>query len=242
VTFASLAAALARPLFPRSAVLENFSRDLKALTSFAHLLQPPLAFNKGSIVRALETERVEVPSHRPMTDWERQDIADRVAMQLRPRWNQLDGIVDVELLEPDEGAGDATLSEPALQLRCESARHQRGPRKLAEPPTELTLRAQELLRKMGRRYSMTRMTSVVVEMIRAGRAGELGATFELEKSRLRKWVKDHRYTRSGSFAQNNKGVVPQPSTLENNIKSLEPIYQVLAADFRPNFDANSGVL
>jgi hypothetical protein len=232
VMFPSLGAALTRPLFPRIAVLENFSRDFRALTSFARLAQPPIAFNKARVVRALETEHVEVPSHRPMTDWERQDIADRVAMQFRPRWSERGGVVDVELLEPDQGAGDATVSEPVLKPRCESARHPRGPRKLAEPPTELTLRAQELLSKIGRTYTKTRMTSVVVEMVRAALAGELGATFKLEKTRLRKWVKDHLYTRSGSFARNNKEVVPQPSTFENNINSLEPIYQAVVADFR----------
>jgi len=125
-----------KPLFPRIAVLENFSRDLKALTSFARLAQPLVAFNKESIVRALQTEHVEVPSHRPMTDWERQDIAERVAMQLQPRRSRRGSVVNVELL-------DATSIEPVVPTRREEALHPRGPRKLAEPPTELTLRSQE---------------------------------------------------------------------------------------------------
>jgi hypothetical protein len=40
-------------------------------------------------------------------------------------------------------------------------------------------------------------------------------------------------------AEKNKGIVPHPSTFENNINSLKPIYQVLITEFRPEFVANS---
>jgi hypothetical protein len=231
-----------RPLFPRFEVLERVGRNILAVgANFGQLAQRPPPIVKESGLDLVRSEHIDVPGRGPLTDWERQDIAKRVASELWRGWRRRSRVVDVEPLELETVAGDATVSEPVLKLRCESARHPRGPRKLAEPPTELTLRAQELLRKVGRTYTRTRMTSVVVEMIRVALAGELRATFELEKARLRNWLKGQLHTRCRKYSseEKNKGVVPHPSTFNNNINSLEPIYQVLVADFHPEFVANS---
>lgn len=208
-------------------------------TSFARFAQPLVVFPKRSLLQAFNSQDVEVPSHRPMTEWERQEIAERVAAELARTERRRGRVFDVEPLELDVGAGDATPIGPVVNDRREEALHPRGPRKLAEPPTELTLRAQQLLKTIGRKYSNTRITNVVEEMIRAAGAGELGATFELEKARLRRWLKDQLHTRSRMHAEKNKGIVPHPSTFENNINSLKPIYQVLITEFRPEFVANS---
>jgi hypothetical protein len=233
-------AAPTRSLFLSFELFSRIGRNMMAVsTSFARLVQPLAFFPKGSLLQAFESQDVEVPNHRPMTEWERQDIAERVAAELARAGRRRGRVFDVEALELDVGVGDATPMGPAVNDRREEALHPRRPRKLAEPPTELTLRAHQLLKTIGRKYSSTRITNVVEEMIRAAHAGELGATFELEKARLRRWLKDQLHTRSRVHAEKKKGVVPHPSTFENNINSLKPIYQVLITEFYPEFVANS---
>jgi hypothetical protein len=245
VPITPLSAALTRSLFPTFELFSRIGRNMMAVSaSFARLAQPLVASPKQSIVAALHSQDIEVASHRPMTEWEREDIAERVAAKLSRSRRPRGRVFDVESLELEGVADEAVPTENPRNAQHEGAQRPRGPRKLAEPPTELTLRAQELLRTIGRGKYSAKLTVVVEEMIRATRAGELGETFKDEKARLRKWLNGELHTRSrrSSSAQKKMRVVPLASTLHNNINSLEPIYQNLVAELRPNFGAKSGAI
>jgi hypothetical protein len=229
------------PTFP---VYKSPLADLgRVFNIFATAETPSLSrFSSPQLANAIRADGVEIRADRALTDSEIDRIAESIVSRLptpRRRRGKVLNVeaLDVEATEIDAATVDAQHSWPVQLLRRR--------RSIAELPTERAIRAQRLLKIIGRgRYRSTKIISIVEEMIRARDDGDLSKTFPEEKVRLRKWLKAQ-WKLAKSVKSNpkrkNKGQVPVLSTFDKVINSLEPVYQVLSKELHSKLALNSEV-
>jgi hypothetical protein len=140
-----------------------------------------------------------------------------------PDLGKLGWIGDVQLSE----RVDETSRQPAMTV-AEKLAPMSPMERFARKEQEYRRVAQRLLERCGRgKYTTTKLTNLVVEMVHRAEIRMLAPSFAEEKRALRRIVETQGKQQRSEGKKKNEGQLPSPVTLNKVINSLEPIYQEL---------------